>query len=257
MKNIFEPLNNYFDKVYVITLERAKERQEKFNKTFNGLNYEFLFGADNANFKKADLIEKNIYNETLAKKHERHSHTMIEGQIGCAWSHKLVYEKIVENNYSRVLICEDDIVPDPANFSLIPKVFNELPADWELLYLGYGKNEKPPPFQFIKKRYYHFLSSLGVLKWNHRIISNLYPRPYSKYLKKAGFHDGTYSYAISANAAKILLKKQTPISFLADNLLAYAITDDLLNAFITCPKLINHEEQVIDGKVFSHIKERR
>jgi hypothetical protein len=80
------------------------------------------------------------------------------------------------------------------------------------------------------------------LKWNHRIINNLYPRPFSGHLKRAGMHDGPYAYAITLDAAKHLLKKQTPVSYLADDVLAYAITDDELNAFLTSPKLFYHDD---------------
>ena len=34
---------------------------------------------------------------------------MAGGQIGCAWSHKKIYIDIIEKQYSKVLILEDDV----------------------------------------------------------------------------------------------------------------------------------------------------
>jgi hypothetical protein len=44
--NLFEPLNQYFDKIYVLTLERAIDRQEEIKLSLQGLNYNFFFGVD-------------------------------------------------------------------------------------------------------------------------------------------------------------------------------------------------------------------
>ena len=69
----------------------------------------------------------------------------------------------------------------------------------------------------------------------------MYARPFSKYLKKAGFHDYTYAYAINRNAAEKLMKMQTPIQYIADNLLAHAATKEIINAYIIYPPVFLHD----------------
>ena len=46
---MFEPLNNYFDKIYVITLQRAADRQLMLKQELDGLHYTFMYGMDKNN----------------------------------------------------------------------------------------------------------------------------------------------------------------------------------------------------------------
>jgi len=65
--------------------------------------------------------------------------------------------------------------------------------------------------------------------------------PYSNHLKKAGFHDFAHAYAITRSAAEKLLKMQTPIQYIADNLLDHAITRNIVNGYIVYPAAILHD----------------
>jgi len=73
------------------------------------------------------------------------------------------------------------------------------------------------------------------------MIRNLYAKPFSKHLKKAGFHDYTYAYAINRTAAGKLVEMQTPIQYIADNLLAHAATDEILAGYIVWPPVFLHD----------------
>ena len=79
------------------------------------------------------------------------------------------------------------------------------------------------------------------------MIRNLYAKPFSQHLKKAGFHDYTYAYAINSSAAKKLLKMQTPVQYIADNLLAHAATNGIVKSYITWPPVFLHDS-LPDGK---------
>ncbi len=236
----FTSLNNYFDKIVVITLQRSANRQAHIKKALDGLRYEFFWGADKNDFTIDDLVEKNIYDETLAEKHHRYGIPMNPGQVGCALSHKNIYEDIVRNNYQRTLILEDDVALIESSLRSFPAIITELPQDWELLYLDYNKNEKN---QLLKKYWYHLQRFAGGLKWDHTIINNLYPRHFSQHLSFAGFHDYTDAYAISLPGAKKLLELQSPVSYVADNLLAIASASKKVKAFISHPKLFQQLSQ--------------
>jgi glycosyl transferase, family 25 len=241
MQEYFQQLNKYYDKIYVLSVEAAAERRDLFARRFKGLDYSFFFGADKNKFTVEETIQKKIFSEELTRKHHRYGKTMKPGEIACAWSHKMMYEEIITNNYNRVLIFEDDAVPDETQVKQIPEMLNEVPASCELLMWGWAKNEKNNMAGRLKQFIYHFQYQLGFLKWNHRIIRNLYAQPFSKHLKKAGFHDYTYAYAVSQTGAKKLLEMQTPIQYIADNLLAHAATNEVLDSYIAYPQVFLHD----------------
>ena len=241
MENNWKFLNEYYDKAYVISVQAAEDRRKRFTEKFAGLNYSFFFGADKKNISKNDLIEKNIYSEELTKKHHRYTKAMMPGEIACALSHRMIYEDMLQNNYSRVLIFEDDAIPDPERLKLIPAILSEIPPDCEVLLWGWSKNDEAGLNSFLKKTIYHIMHALGLLKWNHKIINNLFAKPFSTHLKKAGFHDYAHGYGISKTAAEKFVQMQTPVQYIADNLLAYAITKNIASGYIAHPAVILHD----------------
>jgi glycosyl transferase family 25 len=243
LQEFFRSLNNFFDKIYVITLRRATERHEHFTKELEGLNYTVFYGQDKLEFDVEELKKKGIYNETLAKEHHRWNKPMPAGMIGCSWSHKLIYQDVIKNNYQRVFIMEDDIVVDKNYISVFSKAINELPKDWELLYLGYERYEELTFSARIKKMIYHVQRLFGGTRFTHKTIKNLYPKKVSAHIYTAGYHDHTHAYAITKSGAEKLDQLQTPISFFPDNLLAYAITNEIVKGYIIKPKLINQQSQ--------------
>lgn len=241
MREYFAHLNNYYDKIYVLSVAAAVSRRELFMQRFEGLNYEFFFGADKNKFSMEGSIQNGIYNEELARKHHRFSKTMKHGEIACSLSHRMIYEDMLAHNYQRILIFEDDAVPDLQRVKEIPEILKETPSDWELLFWGWDKNGKAPAGAFLKKAVYHLQHRLGLLKWDHAIINNLYAKPFSKNIRKAGFHDYTYAYAVKKSGAEKLIRMQTPIQYIADNLLAHAATKSLVAGYITSPAVFLHD----------------
>jgi glycosyl transferase family 25 len=241
MQEYFRYLNEYYDKIYVVSVASATERRKLFAERFAGLNYSFFFGADKNKFSIEDIEANGIFSEKLTRQHHRFSKTMKPGEIACSWSHRMLYEEMLKHGYQRILIFEDDAVPDSARLSNIPSIIKEIPADCELLMWGWLKNGQRNTGTFIKQFIYHFQHLFGKLKWDHTMIRNLYARTYSRHLKKAGFHDYTYAYAINNTAAKKLLSMQTPIQYIADNLLAHAATKRIVNGYIVYPALFLHD----------------
>lgn len=205
------------------------------------MNYSYFFGADKNEFTIEEAEQKGIFSEKLARRHHRFGKTMKHGEIACSLSHRFIYEDQIKQNLARVLIFEDDAVPDPAQLPMIPMILSEIPEDCELLMWGWDKNDTEPPGAFFKKLVYHAKHAAGRLKWNHKMINHLFARPYSAHLKKAGFHDYTYAYALSLSAAKKLAVMQTPVQYIADNLLAHAATNGIVHAYITWPKVFLHD----------------
>ncbi len=241
MTGYFDDLNGYYEKVYVLSVTAAAKRRALFADQFDDLNYEFFYGADKNNFSIEEVEANGTYDPKLAVQHHRYSKKMKHGEIACSWSHRMIYEDMLKKNYSRVLIFEDDAVPNPEQIKKISEIIKEIPDDCELLMWGWDKNGETPAGSAFKKILYHLQHSLGLLKWSHSIIRNLYARPYSANLKKAGFHDYTYAYAINRIAAEKLIKMQTPIQYIADNLLAHAATTGVVNSYIVYPAVFLHD----------------
>ena len=226
----------------MLSVEAASERRRLFSERFVGLQYEFFFGADKNKFTLEQLEADGIFNESLARKRHRFGKTLKPGEIACSWSHRMIYADMLEKGYKKILILEDDAVPDRQASDLIPKILEELPTSAELVYWGWGKNGKRGWGGRWKQLVYHVQYALGLFKWDHRIIRNLYARPYRKHLRKAGFHDFTYAYSISAAAAEKMIRMQTPIQYIADNLLAHAATEEVVEAYTAWPKVFLHDE---------------
>jgi hypothetical protein len=127
MQNFFKYLNEYFDHIYVITIEPAVLRREKLAANLKGMDYEFFFGADKNNFPLENLKEKGIYDEAAAIRHHRYSIKMKHGEVACAWSHRMVLEDMLAKGYEKVLVFEDDVIPDTDTVHLIPDILNPFP----------------------------------------------------------------------------------------------------------------------------------
>ena len=240
--NIGAFLQKYFDKIFVITLDRAKDRQESTRNYLDDIAFDFFLGADKMQMDLSTLIKDGIYDEDKAKQMNRYGKKMVLGHIACSLSHRNLYNHIVENNYQRVLIFEDDVIPIIESLKHISSSLKELPEDWELVYLGYNKHEFITPKLKRKQAFYSISSRLGLMKWNNVMVDNMLPKPFSKHLREAGFHDCTHAYAVSYEGAKKLLEFQTPIAFNADDLLSDTVMKGHLNAFITVPKFFDQEQ---------------
>lgn len=114
-------LNEFFDKIYVITMKDSF-RIQRMEERLEGLDYEFFIGVDGATLDKTPYIEMGS--------------TQTRGQLGCTLSHYKLYEKIVNEDHERVLILEDEcmITDSVVNIS---DYMGQLPEDWGLLYLGW------------------------------------------------------------------------------------------------------------------------
>ncbi len=241
MDHPLSALNTYYDRIYVLSVKAAEERRQLFARRFEGLQYSFFYGADKNKFSIEDLVKTGVYDEKRAKALHRYSKSMMPGEVACAWSHRLIYEDMLRHDYKRILIFEDDALPDENRITEIPQILAEIPAGCELFYWGWGKNGNVNWAKKIKQTFYHVQHAAGFLKWNHRVISNLYAKKYSDHLRKAGFHDYTYAYAVTRTAAEKLIQKQTPLQYIADNLLAYAATEGLVQSFIAFPMVFLHD----------------
>ena len=234
-------LNEYFDKIFVITLHRSKDRHEKINKHLASVDFEYFYGVDKLDLTMEELISSKVYDPVKSKKMQRNSKAMYLGQVACSLSHRELYSHILEKGYEKVLIMEDDFVPVAYGDDVFLNIIKELPKNWELVYWGYYLNESVTGKMKLTRFYYAMLAALRIIKWTPKQVANLYPKAYSPHLRRAGFHNTTHAYAVSKPVLQKLIDEQTPVAYPADSLLTQLILSDKINAFITMPKIFEQE----------------
>ena len=123
-------------KVFYINLDKDTDRREHMEKqlTSLGFEYERFPAVDGRN----PEIETD-YDEKIALRKNRVALT--PGELGCAMSHRALYEKIVKENIDYMLIMEDDVkLPD--NFSKIVETEiskNTNNKRWDYLSFDYAE----------------------------------------------------------------------------------------------------------------------
>ena len=230
-------LNRFFDHIYVLTLPRLKDRHRHIARALTGIEYELFFGVDKSDTSLESLTEQGLYSDEKTRKFHRYNKGMGLGMACCALGHVMIYRDMIARGFENALIFEDDIVPVEQAIAQLPDIITALPPDWELFYLGYEKNEKFGLRQIVKQTIYHAQYEMNALNWNPTMINNLYAKPISVNIGKAGYHDCTHAYAIKKSAAAVMLNWQTPIGFNPDNLLAFCCTNNFIRGYVAIPKL--------------------
>ena len=142
-------LNDYFDKIYVISLPAANKRREHIKKLSKDFGFEFEF-VDAVDFKSIDIEvlkkeEKIAYlgNTFFCTKKctcNGLGHDLDIRQLGPNLSHFKVWNKIIDLNLSNALILEDDCHFKPGfqkSFNEVAKnAFHSFIATFLLVFLG-------------------------------------------------------------------------------------------------------------------------
>jgi GR25 family glycosyltransferase involved in LPS biosynthesis len=120
-------------KIIIINLKRSADRKKDMEnkmKSLNLTNYVFFEAVD----AKVDLYKYN-YKTMDNWVDPDQNRGIINGEIGCSLSHYLVWKYIVENNISKALILEDDVVFKNNFKKMYTKIIN-MNIDYDMLYLG-------------------------------------------------------------------------------------------------------------------------
>ena len=120
-------IDEYFDKVYVLNLNRRKDRLKTSTKKLEYCEIEFeRFAAIDGS------VLQNVW-ETFNSK----EHTLTNpNYLACAISHLSIYRDALDNGYSKILIVEDDVSIRKNANEEFSNIIDSLP-EWELLYLGF------------------------------------------------------------------------------------------------------------------------
>lgn len=158
-------LNDYFDGIFVINLDRSMDRWEHAQGELS------KHGIAATKFPGVDWADYQQYPANLRS-------GMANAMYGCTASHGKVLSYIASSFRSRLdlrfLILEDDFEIFNEDFQdRFSKQIQFVPADWDILYLGAGYAETPPA------------------RINEHVI-------------RAGCMKTTSSYAVTSRAARII-----------------------------------------------------
>ena len=133
-----------FDKILYINLLRRPDRNENIVKSLEYLKLfdmcERVDAVDGKKLKKENISPSLISSEGIIdayNKDMRVYEPLTQGGIGCALSHKRVYQKIIDDKINRCLILEDDAKFDIDFSDKLKQIEKNVPQDFDILFLGY------------------------------------------------------------------------------------------------------------------------
>lgn len=171
---------------YVINLDKNKDRWEDINIDFKetGFNLKRWLGTD------GETIPDNIVDKKCTTSCK---YMCTAGMIGIWDSHYRLWNYIVENKETNVLILHDNVVPVNNFKTKFIEYLKDLPKDWDLIFLGcYGSCKKDSNLSYLLET-----------------VHDRENQTKTKHLFRPSFPLGFYGYLLSYNGAKKLLKYQS------------------------------------------------
>ncbi|CCW61854.1 unnamed protein product [Phytomonas sp. EM1] len=155
-----------FDACYVINLDRRPDRwahisseirKRRLSKFFQpGVSVTRVSGIDGSSLDVAELHASGAITELgyqrflLPVEEKLFGMDLTPGAVGCALSHRAVWEKVVAAKQTAALILEDDAEFNPKLPRQLAELWGRIPADWGVVYLGgldlLAQGKPPRPF---------------------------------------------------------------------------------------------------------------
>lgn len=144
------------------------------------------------------------------------------GELGCAYSHRAIWKNIVDKNYDKVIVLEDDICLSNKFRNRVIKILKNIPKTADIVYID-GNNINP--------------QKLSIIPGNKYIYSI-----------KAIF-GGTHAYIITNKGARKLLDKTRLISLAIDIQITSLIKSGELEAYISSKKIAYSKESEFESNI--------
>jgi len=110
-------ITDYFDKALYINLDERTDRRSEVE----------------AEFAKHSLVVERV---SCIKGNPGIKTTLLDGDVGCIFSHLKCVQMAHDNGWKTVLILEDDVrLRDNVN-ELFDSYYRQVPDDWDMIYLG-------------------------------------------------------------------------------------------------------------------------
>lgn len=113
MKSGEVKLNDFFDRIALVNLDRRTDRLEKFESQAKDLGI---------NYVRYSAVDAEVCG--------------ITPQRACAASHRKILEDAISDGVERLFVFEDDAGFDAEFSAKFDDIARKVPADWQMLYLG-------------------------------------------------------------------------------------------------------------------------
>ena len=189
-------MNNQQIPVLVISLAQASKRRKFIHEQMIKLkiDYEFFDAVD------GNKLSHAYVNKFKIKEGEQYyGQPLSRGELGCAFSHLQVYEKMLTENIEKLIVLEDDVKLND-DFALLINNLSSASLQWDLTYIGYHYWIPGAPF-FGKNIYPLSLWENCMLPIPPTATSTKYRmgRPLLSF-------SGTHAYAITKQGAEQLIQ---------------------------------------------------
>jgi Glycosyltransferase involved in LPS biosynthesis len=214
-------LNTYFDKIFVLNLDKASDRWECMQKIFKDIhitNYERFPAVSIDKIDFDSLSDKNIVN------------TLNKYEYACKISHYNMIKEAIKRGYKNILILEDDVVIQDKHVGKLNLMMDELITgnyEWDILYFFHGNDSKYGKFisNYMIKVFFSYytmfyslnLSSIDkMLKYitnnltyipMHDPIDDLYIQYFQQNFKAYAFYPNVISENLKFNS-QIAIEKR-------------------------------------------------
>ena len=161
------PLNQYFDMIYIINLDRRPDRWKSMTSRFQreGISLDGVtrIQAVDGSAQPYYSAWKSLTTKVFQGQHKLYT----PGSYGYLLSMYRIFSHALENDYSRILVCDDDLLflkgwtGNSANYQNVLDQCDRYP--WEICYFGYchkGHRGLTPPAQEVMSSH-HFLQRHG------------------------------------------------------------------------------------------------
>ncbi|CAJ0943333.1 unnamed protein product, partial [Mesorhabditis belari] len=157
-----EPSKLGFDEIFLINLERRKDRLRRAEEIMGILGIDFqLWKATDGHNLPQDLAMHYLpgYLDPF------HQRPMKAGEIGCFLSHYRIWEEIVKRGLKKTIVFEDDIRVTADGLQVLKETMEDLGKKrepWDFVYLGRKINSAEGEFFVTGHRH---LSTIGYSYW--------------------------------------------------------------------------------------------
>ena len=129
------PLNDFADQTLAISLPARVDRRRLllWNFILQGIRFEFFDGIRPGD---DEILWREMRHMEAYKKIEYLRGSYIPGAVGCKRSAIAAFQRFLQTEGQILLLVQDDCQFDAGSRNILQQAFNELPTDWEMLYLA-------------------------------------------------------------------------------------------------------------------------
>lgn len=134
-------LNKYVDQIYCLNLKRRPDRKERFLDRLKN-----VANTVDTNLTIIEAVDGSLIEELPSPWKKGGQPHEGSGAYGCLKTHVKAVQHAKDNNFNKILIFEDDVTFRPTFPEMAKNFFDNLPSNWESVFIG--ANFQDGPYNF-------------------------------------------------------------------------------------------------------------